>query len=53
MKKASQLTKSIIDLDKSVIAAVQGYAAGFSLAIVADFMVADRDLQNLLAVLQS
>ena len=40
----SSLTKTIVDLNKYVIAAVHGYAAGtgFSLALASDFIVADR-----------
>lgn len=41
----SSLSKKIIDLNKYVIAAVHGYAAGagFSIALAADFIVADED----------
>jgi 2-(1,2-epoxy-1,2-dihydrophenyl)acetyl-CoA isomerase len=40
----SGLTQKIVDLDKYVIAAVNGYAAGagFSIALAADFIVADE-----------
>lgn len=39
------LTKKIMDIDKYVIAAVHGFAAGagFSLSLAADFIVAERD----------
>jgi 2-(1,2-epoxy-1,2-dihydrophenyl)acetyl-CoA isomerase len=41
----SGLTKKIMELDKYVIAAVHGYAAGagFSIALAADFIVASQD----------
>ena len=41
----SSLSKKILTLDKYVIAAVHGYAAGagFSLALAADFIVAEKD----------
>ncbi|MDQ0428101.1 2-(1,2-epoxy-1,2-dihydrophenyl)acetyl-CoA isomerase [Planomicrobium stackebrandtii] len=41
----SGLPKKIMDLNKYVIAAVHGYAAGagFSIALAADFIVADED----------
>ncbi|WP_434400195.1 enoyl-CoA hydratase/isomerase family protein [Planococcus sp. 11815] len=41
----SSLSKALMDSDKPVIAAVHGYAAGagFSLALAADFIVADED----------
>lgn len=41
----SGLSKKIMDLNKYVIAAVHGYAAGagFSIALAADFIVADED----------
>ncbi len=44
IEMTSTLAKTIIDLDKYVIAAVQGYAAGagFSVALACDFIVADR-----------
>ncbi|SDI24763.1 2-(1,2-epoxy-1,2-dihydrophenyl)acetyl-CoA isomerase [Alteribacillus persepolensis] len=44
MKNAARFTKAIVDLNKYVIAAVHGYAAGagFSLALASDFIVADR-----------
>jgi 2-(1,2-epoxy-1,2-dihydrophenyl)acetyl-CoA isomerase len=42
---ASSLTKKIMEIDKYVIAAVHGYAAGagFSIALACDFIVAHRD----------
>lgn len=44
MKVTSSITKTILQLDKYVISAVQGYAAGagFSLALASDFIVADQ-----------
>lgn len=44
MKVTSSLTKTILELDKYVISAVHGYAAGagFSLALASDFIVADE-----------
>lgn len=44
IEMASTLAKTIVDLDKYVIAAVHGYAsgAGFSIALAADFIVAER-----------
>ncbi|MFC0272516.1 enoyl-CoA hydratase/isomerase family protein [Metabacillus herbersteinensis] len=41
----SDLSKKMIDIDKYVIAAVHGYAAGagFSIALAADFIVADEN----------
>lgn len=40
----SSLAKTIVDLDKYVIAAIQGYAAGagFSIALASDFIIAER-----------
>jgi 2-(1,2-epoxy-1,2-dihydrophenyl)acetyl-CoA isomerase len=40
----SSLTKTIVDLDKYVVTAVRGYAAGagFSIALASDFVVAER-----------
>lgn len=40
----ASLAKTIVDLDKYVIVAVQGYAAGagFSLALAADFIIAEQ-----------
>lgn len=45
MKNAFRLTKTIQELNKYVIAAVHGFAAGagFSLALASDFVVADRN----------
>jgi 2-(1,2-epoxy-1,2-dihydrophenyl)acetyl-CoA isomerase len=42
---ASSLSKKIMEIDKYVIAAVHGYAAGagFSIALACDFIVAHRD----------
>ncbi|WP_027416133.1 enoyl-CoA hydratase/isomerase family protein [Aneurinibacillus terranovensis] len=44
IQTTSNLTKTIIELDKYVISAVQGFAAGagFSIALASDFIVADR-----------
>lgn len=41
------LSQKIINIDKYVIAAVQGYAAGpgFSIALAADFVVADEQAE--------
>jgi 2-(1,2-epoxy-1,2-dihydrophenyl)acetyl-CoA isomerase len=41
---ASSLSRKIVELDKYVIAAVHGYAAGagFSLALACDFIIAER-----------
>ncbi|MFC4713270.1 enoyl-CoA hydratase/isomerase family protein [Planococcus dechangensis] len=41
----SSLSKAIMDSDKYIVAAVHGYAAGagFSLALAADFIVADEE----------
>jgi 2-(1,2-epoxy-1,2-dihydrophenyl)acetyl-CoA isomerase len=41
----SGLSKKLMDIDKYVIAAVHGYAAGagFSIALASDFIVADQD----------
>ncbi|MBM4761807.1 enoyl-CoA hydratase/isomerase family protein [Bacillus sp. B15-48] len=45
MENGSELTKKILNLDKYVVAAVHGYAAGagFSLALACDFVVANQD----------
>ncbi|MFT4414766.1 enoyl-CoA hydratase/isomerase family protein [Fredinandcohnia humi] len=45
MEYVSGLTRKILDLEKYVIAAVHGYAAGagFSLALAADFIVAEEN----------
>ncbi|WP_085993052.1 enoyl-CoA hydratase/isomerase family protein [Oceanobacillus senegalensis] len=45
MKETSEITKTIIGLDKYVISAVHGHAAGagFSLALASDFIVSDRN----------
>ena len=42
MQKASSLTKTILNLDKYVVSAVHGFAAGagYSLALASDFIVA-------------
>ncbi|PWA09437.1 enoyl-CoA hydratase/isomerase family protein [Pueribacillus theae] len=44
IKETSALTKTIVDLDKYVVSAVRGYAAGagFSLALASDFIISDR-----------
>ncbi|MCQ6280929.1 enoyl-CoA hydratase/isomerase family protein [Bacillus sp. EB600] len=44
MKKASALTKTILNLDKYVVSAVHGFAAGagYSLALASDFIVANK-----------
>ena len=44
MQKASALTKTILNLDKYVVSAVHGFAAGagYSLALASDFIVANR-----------
>lgn len=45
MKKANEVVRTIREMDTYVVAAVQGFAAGagFSLALAADFIVADKD----------
>lgn len=45
MKKANEVVRTIREMDTYVVAAVQGFAAGagFSLALAADFIVADRN----------
>lgn len=45
MEYVSGLTKKLMEIDKYVIAAVHGFAAGagFSLALAADFVVADQE----------
>ncbi|MBU8789244.1 enoyl-CoA hydratase/isomerase family protein [Oceanobacillus caeni] len=45
MKETSVLTKTILNLDKFVITAVHGFAAGagFSLALASDFVIADKN----------
>ena len=44
MQKASALTKTILNLDKYVVSAVHGFAAGagYSLALASDFIVANK-----------
>lgn len=44
MQKASALTKTILNLDKYVVSAVHGFAAGagYSIALASDFIVANR-----------
>lgn len=44
MQKASRLTKTIMNLDKYVVSAVHGFAAGagYSLALASDFIVANK-----------
>lgn len=45
IEAVSGLSKKLMELDKYVIAAVHGYAAGagFSIALAADFIIASRD----------
>lgn len=45
MQNTSKLTKMMIEMDKYVVSAVHGYAAGagFSLALASDFVVADKE----------
>ena len=45
MKKALEVVQTIRGMDTYVVAAVQGFAAGagFSIALAADFIVADKD----------
>ncbi len=45
VEQVSELSKRIMELDKYVIAAVHGYAAGagFSIALASDFIVADQE----------
>ncbi|MGJ7921092.1 enoyl-CoA hydratase/isomerase family protein [Neobacillus sp. LXY-4] len=44
IEMTASLAKTIVDLDKYVVAAVQGFAAGagFSIALAADFIIAER-----------
>ncbi|NMD71158.1 enoyl-CoA hydratase/isomerase family protein [Bacillus sp. DNRA2] len=44
IEMTASLAKTIVDLDKYVVAAVQGFAtgAGFGLALASDFIIADR-----------
>ena len=44
MKGATNLRRAIAELDKYVISAVHGYAAGagFSIALASDFIIADQ-----------
>lgn len=51
MKEVSLLTKKIRGLSKHIVAAVHGYAAGagFSMALAADYIVADADAKFVLS----